>query len=56
MIIIIIIIISLGWEGNRMSGVAVAHASQTIVLQPPTGSTSYVKEMSTLPMLLGKKK
>ena len=23
--------ISLGWEGNRMSGVAVAHASQTIV-------------------------
>jgi len=44
---------SLGWEGNRRSGVRrTGHASQTIVVYPPTGSTAYEREMSTLPTLL----
>ena len=46
---------SLGWEGNRRSGVALAmrhHASQTIVVYPPTGSTAYEREMSIPPTLL----
>ena len=40
---------SLGWEGNRRSGVAL---SQTLVVYPPTGSTAYEREMSTPPTLL----
>ena len=46
---------SLGWEGNRRSGVALhghASASQTLVVYPPTGSTAYEREMSTPPTLL----
>jgi len=35
--------ISLGWEGNRRSGVE----SQTVVVYPPTDSTAYVTGMST---------
>jgi len=40
---------SLSWEGNRKSGFAVrtGHASQTVVVYPPTGSTAYEREMST---------
>ena len=39
---------SLGWEGNRRSGVHLTgHASQT-----PTGSTAYEREMNTPPTLL----
>ena len=40
---------SLVWEGNRTSGVI--HASLTIVVYPPTGSTAYEREMSTPPTL-----
>ena len=36
---------SLGWEGNRKSGVTLV--SQTIMVYPPTGSTAYEREMST---------
>jgi len=46
---------SLGWKGNRRSGVALAmrhHASQTIVVYPLTGSTAYEREMSIPPTLL----
>jgi len=44
---------SLGWEGSRRSGVdRTGHASQTVVVYPPTGSTAYEKEMSTPPTLL----
>ena len=35
---------SLGWEGNRRSGVALA-----IVVYPATGSTAYERETSTPP-------
>ena len=34
--------------GRRRTG----HASQTIVVYPPTGSTAYVRETSTPPTLL----
>jgi len=34
----------LGWAGNRWSGVALAY--------PPTGSTAYVRDISTPPTLL----
>ena len=44
---------SLGCEGNRRSGIAhTGHASQTIVVYPPTGSTAYERKMSTAPTLL----
>jgi len=40
---------NLGWEGNwRRTG----HTSQTIMVSSPTGSTAYVREMSTPPTLL----
>jgi len=42
----------LGWEGNRKSGVALAMRHKTLVVYPPTGSTAYEREMSTLPTLL----
>jgi len=42
-----------GWEGNRRSGVALAmHASQTILVYPPMGSTTRKRDMSTPPTLL----
>jgi len=41
---------SLGWEGNRRSGVALA-MRQSIVVYPPTGSTAYESEMS-IPLTL----
>ena len=41
---------SLGWEGNRRSGVALA--MHHIVIYPPTGSTAYERKMSTPPTLL----
>jgi len=36
---------SLGWEGNRRSGVALntGHASQTIVVYPPYGLNGHMK-------------
>jgi len=39
---------SLGWEDWRRTG----HASQTVVVYPPTGSTAYERQMSTSPTLL----
>jgi len=39
---------SLGWEGMCRTG----HASQTIVVYPPMGSTAYETDMSTPPTLL----
>jgi len=42
---------SLGWQGNRRSGVALA-MRQSIVVYPPTGLTAYESEMSTPPTLL----
>jgi len=43
---------SFGWEGNCRSDVALGHASQTVVVYPPTGSTAYERDMSTPPTLL----
>jgi len=43
------------WGSNRKSGVTLSlsgHASQTIVVYPPTGSTANEREMSTSPTLL----
>ena len=42
---------SLGWEGNRRSGVALA-MRQTVVVYAPTGSMAYEREMSTPSTLL----
>jgi len=43
---------SLGCEGNRIVWRRTGHASQTLVVYPPTGSTAYESEMSTPPTLL----
>ena len=44
---------SLGWEGNHRSGVAQVMRRRQWFVYPPTGSTAYVRKMSTPPTLLG---
>ena len=45
------LVLAIGWEGNRRSGVALAMRVTDSVVYPPTGSMAWERKMSTTPKI-----